>query len=93
MDFDAWKSLDSPHVTFVASSLSCHAGFYVPHLVASYVVFASGLGCMITRCWSKLHWMHVYLGRLYILSMLWATAFSILIHNHGLPTGVLWSFL
>ncbi|KAI8806007.1 hypothetical protein BJ742DRAFT_373687 [Cladochytrium replicatum] len=33
------------------------------------------------------------MGRLYIIFMIWAMGSSLLIHNTGLPTGVLWSFL
>ncbi|KAJ3059494.1 hypothetical protein HDU99_006323 [Rhizoclosmatium hyalinum] len=35
---------------------------------------------------------HHWLGKAYILSILWATASSLLIHNKGLPTGVIFSF-
>jgi len=32
-------------------------------------------------------------GRVYILAMLWSTATSLLVHNTGLPAGVLISFV
>ena len=35
---------------------------------------------------------HQWFGRVYILSMLYATASSLLIHNTGLPLAVLYSF-
>jgi hypothetical protein len=37
--------------------------------------------------------MHVWCGRAYVLFMLWGTATAMLIHNTGLPLGVLYSFL
>lgn len=89
----SWLDYSNPDITFVDSSLSCHTGFYIPHLVFSYMVGFSGLLCLLTRLHPRLHCAHVWFGRIYLLSMLWATAMSILIHNHGLPLGVLWSFL
>jgi hypothetical protein len=53
----------------------------------------SGILGFITRLVPKLKWTHIYVGRLYIVSMLWATATSLLIHNTGLPLGVLISFI
>jgi hypothetical protein len=78
--------------TFQYSKLSCWKPFYAAHMTFAYFVFFLGIACMATRLWTRFHWYHLWLGRLYIICMLWATATSLLIHNTGLPTGVLWSF-
>ncbi len=63
------------------------------HIVLSYFVALTGLGCLVTRLFPKYAWMHIWFGRGYVFSMLWCTASSLLIHNSGLPLGVLISFL
>ncbi|KAJ3384079.1 hypothetical protein HDU84_003202 [Entophlyctis sp. JEL0112] len=89
-DVDSSKTLE---FTFVEDSLSCWVPFYWAHVIFAYVTVISGLLCMLTRLHTKVIWMHYWLGRVFILAMIWATASSILIHNKGLPTGVLYSFL
>lgn len=54
---------------------------------------AAGLLCFVTRAWPRLHRAHAWLGRIYILSVLWCMAFSLIIHNTGLPIATLVSFL
>lgn len=63
------------------------------HVTFCYLVALSGFGCLVTRAWPRAHPAHAYLGRCYIVFMLWATATSLLIHNTGLPTAVLVSFI
>lgn len=77
--------------TYSYSKYSCVTGMYLPHIILSYMIMISGLFCFITRFYfTKLH---AWFGRLYILSMLWNVATSLLIHNTGLPLGVLVSFI
>jgi uncharacterized membrane protein len=56
-------------------------------------MFLTGIACIISRIIKKLVRSHRLLGKLYILCLLWTTATSLLIHNTGLPDGVLYSFL
>jgi hypothetical protein len=63
------------------------------HIAMAYVVAISGIGCFVTRAVNSLKMYHIYFARIYILSMLWCTASSLLIHNTGLPLGVLISFI
>ena len=78
--------------TYHYSKYSCSTVFYFIHVVFCYIVFLSGLGSFITRLHSKIKPAHQWFGRTYILSMLYATASSLLIHNTGLPLAVLYSF-
>ena len=79
--------------TFQHSKLSCWKPFYAAHMTFAYLIFFSGIACMLTRLWTKLNIYHLWFGRFYIMCMLWGTATYLLIHNTGLPTGVLYSFL
>ncbi|KAJ3256156.1 hypothetical protein HK103_005725 [Boothiomyces macroporosus] len=87
------ESLYTTDYTFVQSKYSCIKSFYPLHVLMAYIIGLSGIMCMVTRLVPSIQWMHVWFGRIYILAMLWATAFSLLIYNTGLPTGVLFSFL
>lgn len=78
--------------TYHYSKYSCSTDFYFIHVVFCYIIFLSGLGAFITRLHSKMKPAHQWFGRVYILSMLYATATSLLIHNTGLPLAVLYSF-
>lgn len=83
----------SDSFTFHFDKYSCLKGAWYAHVVMAYIVAFSGLACFITRVWNRLYPLHVWFGRLYIISMLWATATSLLIHNTGLPTATLVSFV
>lgn len=78
--------------TYQYSKYSCSTTFYYIHVSFSYLVFISGIFSFISRLHEKLHPIHEWSGRIYILSMLYATATSLLINNTGLPLGVLVSF-
>lgn len=78
--------------TYHFSKYSCFKEFYLIHLLSSYVLFLSGVACFITRLHEKINFLHKFFGKLYILSMLFATASSLLIHNTGLPLPILVSF-
>ena len=78
--------------TYHYSKYSCSTAFYFIHVVFCYIVFLSGLFAFISRLHLKLKPSHQWFGRIYILSMLYATASSLLIHNTGLPLAVLISF-
>jgi uncharacterized membrane protein len=79
--------------TYHDDKYSCLRGAYFAHVVFCYFVALSGFACLLTRLWSRLHVAHAWLGRVYILSMIWAMASSLLIHNTGLPTATLVSFV
>jgi hypothetical protein len=90
---DGDSSLFNPAYTYSNDKYSCVQSFYFFHLTCAYLVFLTGLGCLLTRilparfrCW------HAWLGRCYIISMLWCTLTSLLIHNTGLPLSTLISF-
>jgi len=86
-----WSTND---LTYTASysKISCLESFYYAHVIACYFIALSGIACMVTRIHPILHPYHAWSGRIYVLSMLWSTATSLLIHNTGLPLGVLLSF-
>jgi hypothetical protein len=86
-------STETFEYTYAFSKLSCYKPFYAAHLTFAYLVFISGILALITRIHPSLYLLHSWCGRAYILSMLWATATSLLIHNTGLPIGVLYSFV
>ena len=87
------NSLYSLDFTYHYSKYSCIREFYFIHVVFCYIVFISGLIAFITRLNSKIKFLHHWFGKLYILSMLYATSSSLVIHNTGLPEAVLISFI
>lgn len=78
--------------TSVRSGYLCVKEMYNVHISSAYVLVFSGILCFVTRLIPKLRFLHVYFGRIYILSLLWGTASSLLIINTGLPTGTIVSF-
>lgn len=90
--FSNWSSNDLQY-TVSWSKISCLYEMYFAHVVCCYFVALSGAACLITRLHPVLHPAHAWSGRIYILSMMWATATSLLIHNTGLPPAVLLSFI
>jgi hypothetical protein len=78
--------------TYHDSKYSCSTPFYFIHLVFCYIGFLSGIGSFITRLHSKIKPTHQWFGRIYILSMLYTIASSLLIQNTGLPLAVVYSF-
>ena len=87
------SSLYNLDYTYHYSKYSCISSFYFLHVIACYFVFLSGILCFFTRLFNSTKFLHIWMGRLYILSMLYATATSLLIHNAGLPPAVLISFI
>ena len=79
--------------TYVFDKYSCVREFYFIHIFFNYLIAFSGLFCFISRLWPRFSFLHIYLGKSYILFMLLSTASSMLIHNTGLPLGVLISFV
>jgi len=79
--------------TYANGKWSCIHDFYFYHLALCYLVFLVGIFCFATRVVPRTKWMHAFLGRVYVAAMLLATATSLLIHNTGLPAGVLVSFI
>ena len=49
----------------------------------SDLVGICGLMCIITRLVPQIKWMHKWFGKAYIITMLWASGTSLLIHNTG----------
>jgi uncharacterized membrane protein len=90
---DRLNSTLDTYYTFHYSKLSCWVPVYYVHIAFAFLIGLSGVVCFVTRLVPKWRWLHKYAGRCYIISMLWGTATSLLIHNTGLPIGVLWSFL
>lgn len=80
------SSLMSPDITVSNSKISCVKGAFVAHMLFAWFIFLTGIGCFVTRVVPpKYKWLHAWLGRGYIISMLWCTATSLLINNTGLP--------
>ena len=86
-------SLTDFSYTFHNSKLSCSKDFFVAHIFFAYLVAFTGIAAFVTRLIPRFNWLHLWFGRAYILAMFWATGTSMMIHNTGLPVGVLWSFL
>eukprot|EP00171_Calliarthron_tuberculosum_P003311 IDg3311t1 len=79
--------------TYSLDKYSCIRSFYYYHLIFNYLIFLSGIACFITRALPpRFKAAHSWLGRVYVLSMLWSTATSLLINNTGLPLSTLVSF-
>jgi hypothetical protein len=94
-DHDATSSIFDATYTYSNDKYSCLEQFYHIHMALNYIIFISGIVCMFTRLMpsiSSKYQLHAWSGRIYILSMLWTTAASLLINNDGLPVAVLVSF-
>ena len=90
------SSIFDPSYTYSNDKYSCIVAFYHIHIVLNYIIFLSGLACLVTRLIpgiSGKYNLHSWFGRIYILAMLWSTSVSLLINNEGLPTAVLVSFI
>jgi hypothetical protein len=86
-------SFDTLDYTFSYSKYSCIKEFYWFHVICGYITGFCGLACLVSRAVPRLKKTHVYWGKGYVLFMLLTTAFSLLINNTGIPTGVLISFI
>mmetsp|Transcript_17933 Transcript_17933/g.20328 ORF Transcript_17933/g.20328 Transcript_17933/m.20328 type:complete len:284 (+) Transcript_17933:82-933(+) len=94
-DHTSDSSIFDSSYTYSNDKYSCVQEFYHIHLVFNYLIFVSGLVCLVSRlipASNKYH-IHAWLGRIYILAMLWSTSASLLINNEGLPVAVLVSFV
>ncbi|KAI9207997.1 uncharacterized protein BJ171DRAFT_492327 [Polychytrium aggregatum] len=78
--------------TLANSKYSCVREFYVVHFFFAMAMGVLGVVCFVTRLIPRLRYFHAPVGRAYIISLLGATASSLLIHNEGMPLGVLISF-
>ena len=87
------QSLTSLDYTYAWSKLQCWAPAYTIHILTAYVTIAAGFLAFITRLHPRLHLWHIWMGRLYLVGMLWSMSASLLIFNTGLPVGVVISFL
>jgi len=94
--YDEDSSLFDPTYTYSNDKYSCVKGFYTAHIVFNYIIFLSGLVCLVSRLlparlFAKYD-LHSWSGRIYIISMLWSVACSSLMKNQGLPLAALTSF-
>lgn len=95
-DHNEDSSIFDPSYTYSNDKYSCIVAFYHIHIVFNYIIFLSGLACLVTRLIpgiSGKYNLHSWFGRIYILAMLWSTSVSLLINNEGLPVAVLVSFI
>ena len=83
--------MNSTDYTFADSKYSCFSFMFYPHVVLSYLIVISGLLAFITRFVLKS--LHTWMGRFYIIFMIWNIALSLLIHNTGLPLAIIISFI
>lgn len=90
---DAYGTLFDPDITITFGKVSCMRGAFFAHVVFCYLLVLSGAGAFIARMVPAFTWMHRHFGRAYIVSMLWATATALIIHNTGLPAATLVSFI
>jgi hypothetical protein len=89
-DDNSFYSLD---YTFSNSKVSCVRVMHYVHLTLGLGLFVTGIACFVTRLVARVKWMHPWFGRLYVLLMLWCIGTSLLIHNTGIPLGVLYTFI
>jgi hypothetical protein len=91
---DSSSSLFNPAYTYSNDKYSCVQSFYFLHMICAYLVFLTGLACLLTRIAvpNRYRYLHSWFGRAYIISMLWCCLTSLLIHNTGLPLSTLISF-
>ncbi|OEU09678.1 hypothetical protein FRACYDRAFT_247934 [Fragilariopsis cylindrus CCMP1102] len=97
--FESSSSMFDSTYTYSNGKLSCMKEFFTLHTIFNYMVFVSGLICLVSRLLSastihkyNLNSLHSWSGRIYIISMLWSTATSLVINNEGLPIAVITTF-
>lgn len=93
MALDLTNATVSLDYTYVQSKYSCVRDFYFVHIVLNYIIFIDGIACFLVRVIPAVKWTHAFLGRVYISAMILSTASALLIHNEGLPLGVLLAFI
>lgn len=79
--------------TYHYSKYSCIRWMYFTHIGLCHMVYWVGILCFLTRVVPQIKWTHAFLGRVYVTGMLLATASAMVIHNTGLPLGVLVAFI
>ena len=89
--YSCMKGMYEAHRKCVSNSkcTTCVNTFWGHVLTHTSAVFFSdlvgicGLMCIITRMVPQIKWMHKWFGKGYIITMLWASGTSLLIHNTG----------
>lgn len=87
------ESFTHTNYTFAFDKYSCVSWMYPLHIIFAYVVVLTGFLAIISRVVPIIRPYHIAFGRLYLIFMLWTMASSLLIHNTGLPTPILVSFV
>jgi len=89
-DHTSTSSVYDRYITVSYDKISCMREFFFLHLAMNYIIFISGIVCLITRLMpNKYKFIHAWSGRVYVISMLWTTTSSLLINNTGLPLSTL----
>ncbi|KAI8814335.1 hypothetical protein BJ742DRAFT_332458 [Cladochytrium replicatum] len=86
-------SLSTLEFTYVNSKILCWRPAWYAHIAMAYLVFLTGVLSFITRLHPRLYSLHFWMGRSYIVSMMWAMGSSLVIYTTGLPIGVCFSFI
>lgn len=90
-----YPDLFNPGHTKTFGKISCLQWVFPIHLFFTFSIVILGIIAMTLRipALSKWVWLHPWLGRLTFLSLFGAMLSSLLIHNEGLPTGVIVNFV
>jgi len=89
-DHISTSSIYDRYITVSYDKISCMREFFFLHLAMNYIIFISGIICLISRLFpNNYKFIHAWSGRVYIISMLWTTTSSLLINNTGLPLSTL----
>jgi hypothetical protein len=92
-DFDLPPTFFSNSSTEAFSKVMCIAWMYPIHIALAYLLVAAGAGALVSRVVPQLKWTHVYFGRTFLLTMLFAEGSAMLITNTGLPRSIIGFFV
>lgn len=90
-----YPDLEDASRTEAFGKISCLQWVFPIHLFSTFAIVLLGLGAMILRLpqMQEYSWLHPWFGRATIISLMAAMFSSLLIHNEGLPIGVIVNFV
>ena len=91
---DPYPDLYDPSRTEAFGKISCLQWVFPVHLFFTFSIVILGLIAMVLRldCLKAHRWLHPWCGRFTIISLMGAMFSALLIHNEGLPIGVIVNF-
>lgn len=85
-------NFEDESVTYVHDKYVCVQFMFTVHMICTWSTFLMGLFSLLSRLFEFSVFFHKWLGKGYVMAMVWTCATSGLIRNEGLPSGTIISF-